>query len=87
MSAPSFEGRPYVIELLGGGENDGRRFERPDLPYEWCVPKPATVPELLDLGTAVSVYPEEYPQERYLRFRPTGRVTDDGAHIYKEARA
>lgn len=72
-----FEGRPYVIELLGGGEHDGRRFERPDLPAEWRVPVAPSISELLAPHP-----PDTYVVERHLRFRRTGRVTDDGAHLY-----
>lgn len=77
-------GRPWMIELHDprGGHADGRRFTVRELPEMWRVPEPVgfmsyAAPEL-DLS--------RQPEMRTIDYRRTGRVTDDGAHIYERQR-
>lgn len=70
--------KPFLLELRGG-YCDGERHHWHELPRIWRQPEP--VP--LDI-TAMRLAPmpagSDCPVTNY---RPTGNVTDDGAHIYQ----
>lgn len=73
-------GQPFLIELRGGGAQDGKRFRWHELPYRWRQPE--QLPNGLEYMSAS--YPEATsPDMRIADYRPTGSVTDDGAHIYQ----
>lgn len=72
-------GLPYLIELRGGGAEDGRRFRWHELPTMWRQPE--RLPMALMFTSASE--PSTDPDMRIADYLPTGVVTDDGAHIYE----
>lgn len=72
---------PYMIELRGG-RSDGKRFTLPGLPWIWRVPEPLGIVNY----SFEAVDPSRPPEMPITNYRRTGRVTDDGAHIYERQR-
>ncbi|SET48951.1 hypothetical protein [Nonomuraea wenchangensis] len=68
--------KPFLIELRGPNGDDGTRFRWHELPPMWRQPeaRPLTTFEYAD------PWDSHMPVADY---RPTGSVTDDGAHIYE----
>jgi hypothetical protein len=65
----------FLIELRGG-RSDGERFTVPNLPFRWRVP------ESHEPG-GFTEPPSTEPLTSATDYDRTGRVTDDGAHIYE----
>ncbi len=74
--------KPYLIELRGGGAEDGKRFRWHELPYMWRQPE--QLPASLEFAAdALSPESGALSGMRIANYRPTGSVTDEGAHVYQ----
>ncbi|WP_433233765.1 hypothetical protein [Actinomadura nitritigenes] len=74
LNREEWAGKSFLIELRGGG-GDGERFHRRTLPLAWMRPEPAVL--------ALDRDPDPLRPMPVAVYRRTGRVADDGAHIYE----
>lgn len=73
--------QPYLVELRGGPA-DRMQFTWPSLPQRWMVPE-SPRPLTAVMITAPPAEPRTPPANVCADYRPTGAVTNGGAHLYE----